>query len=320
MTIVVIMKVVPSVGFMPLWNMWWPHTIQRQERRCRSSRRPWRGSRRSACARRPAGCPRRCPWRAGSGCRPRGGRRTRTGAARGAARRRPRAGRSWCRAMRSKSSMAERRGQHRQREQQEDGGDEQRPDGQRHAEQRHARRAHVDDGRDVVDRAHQRRDAEDDQADAPEVLAPVRRRCTPGTARQRRVRRPARRGVRRPRRRSSDSMMTPATAATQNDSMLSSGKAMSRAPIMSGMRKLPKRADQDRHDHEEDHDRGVHGEEHVVGLGLDDAAGRRLRGPSRSPGTAVSGQASCQRTISARRPPRTIMIRPMNRNCLPIIL
>ncbi len=28
MTIVVIMKVMPSAGFMPLWNMWWPHTIQ----------------------------------------------------------------------------------------------------------------------------------------------------------------------------------------------------------------------------------------------------------------------------------------------------
>src|ERR1700687_3827246 len=28
MTIVEIMNVVPSSGFMPLWNMWWPHTIQ----------------------------------------------------------------------------------------------------------------------------------------------------------------------------------------------------------------------------------------------------------------------------------------------------
>src|SRR5712691_9358211 len=27
-TIVDIMKVVPSAGLMPLWNMWWPHTIQ----------------------------------------------------------------------------------------------------------------------------------------------------------------------------------------------------------------------------------------------------------------------------------------------------
>ena len=28
MTIVEIMNAMPSVGFMPLWNMWCPHTIQ----------------------------------------------------------------------------------------------------------------------------------------------------------------------------------------------------------------------------------------------------------------------------------------------------
>ena len=27
-TIVVSVKLMPSAGFMPLWNMWWPHTIQ----------------------------------------------------------------------------------------------------------------------------------------------------------------------------------------------------------------------------------------------------------------------------------------------------
>ena len=35
-------------------------------------------------------------------------------------------------------------------------------------------------------------------------------------------------------------MMTPDTAPVQNESMLSRGNAMSRAPIMSGIRKLPK--------------------------------------------------------------------------------
>jgi hypothetical protein len=35
-------------------------------------------------------------------------------------------------------------------------------------------------------------------------------------------------------------MMIVATTCTQNDSMLRSGNAMSRAPIMSGMRKFPK--------------------------------------------------------------------------------
>jgi hypothetical protein len=28
MTIVEIMKVVPRIGFIPLWKIWWPHTIQ----------------------------------------------------------------------------------------------------------------------------------------------------------------------------------------------------------------------------------------------------------------------------------------------------
>src|ERR1700694_2822182 len=37
-----------------------------------------------------------------------------------------------------------------------------------------------------------------------------------------------------------DSMMTPAVAVTQKDSMLRVGNAMSREPIMSGMQKFPK--------------------------------------------------------------------------------
>src|SRR5438445_13855961 len=39
------------------------------------------------------------------------------------------------------------------------------------------------------------------------------------------------------------SMMRPAENVVQNDSMLRNGKAMSRAPIMSGMLKLPKAPD-----------------------------------------------------------------------------
>ena len=35
-------------------------------------------------------------------------------------------------------------------------------------------------------------------------------------------------------------MMMPAGTAVQNDSVFSSGNAMSRAPIMSGIRKFPK--------------------------------------------------------------------------------
>ena len=97
---------------------------------------------------------------------------------------------------------AEGRGEDRQRQQQQDGGDEQRPDGERQPEPGHARRPHVDDRGDVVDRAHQRRDAEHDQADAPEVLAPV----DAGVGRhraERRIRGPARGGGAARRRRSS---------------------------------------------------------------------------------------------------------------------
>jgi len=42
-------------------------------------------------------------------------------------------------------------GQHRQRQQQQEYGDQDRPDEQRHLVQRHARRAHVEDGGDEVD-------------------------------------------------------------------------------------------------------------------------------------------------------------------------
>jgi hypothetical protein len=43
-------------------------------------------------------------------------------------------------------------------------------------------------------------------------------------------------------------------------------------------------------------------------------------GTQANPGTGVSGQASCQRTSSARIPPITSENRPMARNCFPIIL
>ena len=50
----------------------------------------------------------------------------------------------------------DRAGEHRQAEQDEPGGDEDRPAEQRHFEQRHARCAHVQEGGDHVDRAKDR--------------------------------------------------------------------------------------------------------------------------------------------------------------------
>ena len=58
----------------------------------------------------------------------------------------------------SSSLQDQGRGQHRQGERLEDGGDEHGPDGHRHAEHRHAGGPQLDDRRDVVDRPHHRRD------------------------------------------------------------------------------------------------------------------------------------------------------------------
>ena len=49
--------------------------------------------------------------------------------------------------------------EHRQRQEQQEGGDQDRPDEQRHLVERHARRAHVEDRGDEVDRAQDRRRA-----------------------------------------------------------------------------------------------------------------------------------------------------------------
>ena len=60
--------------------------------------------------------------------------------------------------------------EHRQREGLQDGRDEHGPDRHRQAEHRHAGGPHLDDRRQVVDRAHHRRDADARQADQPEDL------------------------------------------------------------------------------------------------------------------------------------------------------
>src|SRR5262245_53633998 len=115
-------------------------------------------------------------------------------------------------------------------------------------------------------------------------------------------------------------MMMADGTMVQNDSMLSSGNAMSRAPIISGMRKFPK---------------------HPTKIGM---IAKKIMmvacmvknalyvwggmmpsymvgsGTQPKPGTAVSGHASSQRTSSASMPPITNMERPMPRNCLPIVL
>ena len=93
---------------------------------------------------------------------------------------------------------------------------------------------------------------------------------------------------------------------------------MSRAPIISGMQKFPKQPARI----------GMMTKKIMIVACMVNAmlycAGSRippvsLRMPP-SPGMAVSGQASCQRTTRARRPPMIIMKSPRNRNCRAIIL
>ena len=99
--------------------------------------------------------------------------------------------------------------EHRQRQQQQEGGDQDRPDEQRHLVQGHARRAHVEDGGDEVDRAEDRAGAgeverEDRHVDrrarsSPRSIAARRpsSRCR-RRARCRRTRRSSRAAGRRP--------------------------------------------------------------------------------------------------------------------------
>src|SRR5688572_6179063 len=61
--------------------------------------------------------------------------------------------------------------QHRERKQRQHRGRKPRPASERHAHQRHAFRAHVQKCRNEIERAEQRTDAEDRDADRPEVHA-----------------------------------------------------------------------------------------------------------------------------------------------------
>ena len=161
-------------------------------------------------------------------------------------------------------------GQHRQREQQQNRGDEQRPNGQRHAEIGHAGRAHVDDRRDVVDRAHQRRNTDEHQGDDPQMLTPF----DAGVLRfrgERRVAGPAagRRTAGHEETRQHDHAGDRADPERQH---VQFGESHVAGADHQRNEKIAEGADHDRHDDEEDHDRRVHGEQRVIGLRRDDAA------------------------------------------------
>ena len=69
-------------------------------------------------------------------------------------------------------------------------------------------------------------------------------------------------------------MHMPATGSIQNESAFRRGKAMSWAPIMIGMTKLPEAGERG-DDEQEDHQRRVHREERVVGRGREVLQARR---------------------------------------------
>src|SRR5436309_1303986 len=113
-------------------------------------------------------------------------------------------------------------------------------------------------------------------------------------------------------------MSTPASAATQNDSMLRNGNAMVPAPDNQRKQEVPEAARKDRHNQEKVIDGGVNVDRHVLWRGPENPPVSRENPPQS--GTGVSGHASSQRTTSASRPPRIIIKSPRNRNCRAIIL
>ena len=105
-------------------------------------------------------------------------------------------------------------------------------------------------------------------------------------------------------------MTSDASANVHTESMLRRGKIMSRAPIISGIRKLPKAPRR-------------------IGMATKKTMMvpcmvtimLNTSGPiSPTSGTFVSGQASCHRMTAASRPPTSVQNTPRLRYCLPMVL
>ena len=160
-----------------------------------------------------------------------------------------------------------RAGKHRQRQQQQEHRDQDRPHEQRHLVQGHARRAHVEDRGDEIDGAENRRGA--GQVDRQNGEIDRRSRMTRG--RQRRVQRPAR----------ADAVGARLTLDEGGDQQQrEGGRQQPERDIVHARERHVGRADHQRHEpvaeaadhrrhhHEEDHDQAVRGHEHVVGMGI----------------------------------------------------
>ena len=153
-------------------------------------------------------------------------------------------------------------GEHRHREQNEEHRHQLRPDEQRHLVHRHAGRAHVEDRRDEIDGAEDRRCAGEMQRENGEVDGGA------GMAggRQRRVDRPS----------GSDAGCTGLALHEQRDDQQREGRRQQperdvvharerhvRRPDHQRHHPIAETADHRGHDHEEDHDQTMRGREHV---------------------------------------------------------
>ena len=155
-------------------------------------------------------------------------------------------------------------------------GNEQRPHRQWHAEHAHARATHIDNGRDVVGRARDGRQAVDENGDSPETL-PHLRPVVGAHRAQRSIRRPtgprrAARNEKRAQQKNTGEKIQPIA------DLIEQRKRHVPCPDLKGNEKVSERPDEKRHDHKEDHDRGMHGHQHVIAARDNRAVGRDRSG------------------------------------------
>ncbi len=153
------------------------------------------------------------------------------------------------------------------------GRDEHGPDRHRHAEHGHARCAHLDDRGHVVDRAHHRRDADEDQAQQPERLAVHDCPAPPTPTGRQAVDRPSSPPPRP--RLATKKLRDHADEGRPHEPVAEHVQRRERHVVGADHQRDQEVAEgpgQNRDDHEEDHHRGVHREQHGVELGRDLAA------------------------------------------------
>ena len=128
-----------------------------------------------------------------------------------------------------------RAGQHRHHRDQQVGGDQPGPAEQRHLHQRHAGRAHVEDGGDDVDRAHDRGHAEDVHREDRRGPCPCPAAMVSGG-----IHRPAHARRHRPARTATTISSDAAGGSSQKLQLFMRGNAMSGAPICIGISQFAK--------------------------------------------------------------------------------